>query len=119
MSNFISFYNFKLNSEHFILKGNVKSINYSNPDDNHIYVNTNIPLDSSLIGSYIHIKNSDRYDNSYEIKKIQGNKISFGDITLIKGFKDKKDYSKGYIYYINPGDEFEIPLFKDYGNHNF
>ena len=65
----ISYGNFNIYSSNISVTGNVKSINYTNPEDNFIIVDSNIPLDTSLVGSYIHILNSDKLDNSYLIKK--------------------------------------------------
>ncbi len=36
-------------------------------------------------------------------------KISTGDITIIRCFKDNEDFDAGYEYLANPGDSYIVP----------
>jgi len=69
----------------------------------------------SLKGGYIYIQNDGARNAVYEIKGIKrqdGNSytLNIGDITLIRSWADDFDFSKGYIYDIEEGAAFQIPL---------
>jgi len=77
--------------------------------------NQTIADPTQLIGRYINIDCEINNNASYEIKSAvytaDGNlKLNIGDITLIRSFVDAYDFSKGYIYDIEEGRAFRIPL---------
>lgn len=68
-----------------------------------------------LVGRYIYIENDGVQNASYKIERIKaqnGNKITLdiGKVTLIRNLADPNDLSKGYVYNINHGARFTIPL---------
>lgn len=48
-------------------------------------------------------------DTSYEIRTVSADGISTGDITIVRGFKNRTDFSSGLTYLVNPGDEYIVP----------
>jgi hypothetical protein len=70
---------------------------------------------SSLAGRYIYVENDGERNACYLIKNAEklenGNiRLDIGDSTLIRGYADSYDFSKGYIYDIAPGQKISIPL---------
>jgi len=61
------------------------------------------------VGKQIMFKNDLPLDTTYDIKEITPAGISTGDITIIQGFKDRTDFSAGYKYLVNVGDEYIVP----------
>jgi len=68
-----------------------------------------LPQDASLVGQTIHFKNEVPIDTTYDIRAVTAEGISTGDITIIWGFKDTKDFDAGYKYLVNVGDEYVVP----------
>jgi len=89
--------------------GKVKAVDASDPEGNRVLLDPPLPQDAPLAGQTIHFKNDLPLDTSYEIKAVTPDGISTGDITVIQGFKDSKDFSLGYRYLVNPGDEYVVP----------
>lgn len=70
---------------------------------------------ADLIGNSIRVENDTIRYASYRINKVtvlDGTrlKLDIGDITLVRSYMDKNDFSKGYIYDITSGAAFRIPL---------
>ncbi|WP_409343107.1 OmpL47-type beta-barrel domain-containing protein [Paenibacillus sp. MBLB4367] len=70
---------------------------------------------ADLIGKSIIIQNDRVRNAAYLIKGVSvlnGSrlKLDIGDITLIRSYKDSKDFSKGYVYDIAESAAFRIPL---------
>lgn len=68
-----------------------------------------------LIGRSIYVNNDGVRNAVYEIKgvyELQNGRIQLdiGDITLIRGYADVNDFSKGYLYDVAVDDTFSIPL---------
>jgi hypothetical protein len=99
----------KLTAKTSAYVGKVEAIDITDPSNNLVILDPPLPADARLVGQTIHFLNSLPEDTSYEIKGIQGNAISTGDITLIAGFKDPKDFGAGYKYLVNPGDGYVLP----------
>ena len=68
-----------------------------------------LPRDDALVGSVIHFHNDLPLDTSYDIAVLTAKGISTGDITIIQGFVDQKDFAAGYKYLVNPGDRYTVP----------
>lgn len=89
--------------------GKVKAVDASDPANNQVRLDPPLPGNAPLVGQTIHFRNDLPQDTSYEIKAVAPDGISTGDITVIHGFKDPKDFNQGYTYLVNPGDEYVVP----------
>ena len=74
-----------------------------------------IPDPGMLAGKCIFIANHGVRSTAYQIKRaaVEGEnrlRLDIGDITLIRCYQDRFAPEKGYVYDINPGDAFRIPL---------
>lgn len=70
---------------------------------------------NNLVGRYIYAENDGVRNASYRIKSAElladGKvKLGIGDVTTIRKFVDKFDFSKGYVYDLAVGANFTIPL---------
>lgn len=70
---------------------------------------------AELVGRTIYIQNDKERNAVYEIKAVRpptGNLVTLdiGENTLIRGWVDDNDFSKGYKFDIAPGASFQIPL---------
>lgn len=99
----------KLTSKTAAYIGTVRAIEVTDPANNLARLDPPLPGDAALVGQTIHFQNNLPEDTSYEIKGIRGNAISTGDITLVAGFKDPKDFTAGYKYLVNVGDGYVVP----------
>ena len=90
-------------------EGIVTAIDISDPMNNTVSLDPPLPEDETLIGKVIHFLNDLPLDTSYDIKGVTGEKISTGDITIIRRFKDNEDFEAGYEYLANPGDSYIVP----------
>lgn len=73
-----------------------------------------IPL-HSLSGSYVYIENDGIQNASYRIETAKEGKagtviLDIGDVTPIRSYVDEYDFDKGYLYDIEIGKRFRIPL---------
>lgn len=48
-------------------------------------------------------------DRLFGAKAIQGEAVSTGDLTIIAGFQNPQDFTAGYTYLVNVGDEYVVP----------
>ncbi len=92
-------------------RGRVVNVDSSNPADNRVFLDPPLPRDKAFIGRPIHFKNDLPLDTTYDIKAVGEGYISTGDITIVAGFKDPKNFSAGFRYLVNPGDEYVVPCF--------
>lgn len=73
-------------------------------------VDTSLPR-RGLEGRYILFQNQERSDASYRIERVVDEyTLDIGCNSLAERFVDPKDYTKGVVCTIAPGDPFEIPL---------
>lgn len=68
-----------------------------------------------LAGKHIFVETDGVRNGSYEIlgiRPVSENRwvLDLGDITLIRGYKDENDHSKGYVYNLKKGAFWRIPL---------
>jgi hypothetical protein len=99
-----------LETEVGILRGTVTGVDVSDPENNLVYLDPQLPVGNNLIGRTIHFHNDLQLDTSYEIKGVRSGAVSTGDITVVRGFRKSNDYNSGHSYLVNRGDEFTIPL---------
>jgi hypothetical protein len=90
-------------------RGKVKAVDASDPANNRVLLDPPLPPEAALVGQTIHFQNDLPQDTSYEIQAIQGEAVSTGDITIIAGFQNPQDFTAGYTYLVNVGDEYVVP----------
>ncbi|MBQ7118801.1 MAG: S-layer homology domain-containing protein [Oscillospiraceae bacterium] len=83
--------------------------------DNSINVKFDGDVDlSELEDKYIYVENSGSQNGAYKIVGAEQNgenvSLNIGDISLISAFKNTADFSQGYVYNIQKGQSFTIPL---------
>jgi len=91
-------------------RGKVVGIDASDPENNLVLLDPPLPQDAGLVRRSIHFINGLPMDTSYEIRAVTADGISTGDITIVRGFKDRADFAAGYTYLVNPGDEYVVPM---------
>jgi len=84
-------------------------------NDNKITVRFNGAVNTDILaGKYIYIDNDDVQNGVYKIISASqtGDNIvlDIGDVSVIRSYKDKNDLAKGFVYNIEVGNAFEIPL---------
>ncbi|MBQ9986259.1 MAG: S-layer homology domain-containing protein [Oscillospiraceae bacterium] len=84
-------------------------------DENFITVRFDDEADiDNLVGRYIYINNNGKQNGAYRIVSAEsaGSNvvIGLGDVSVISGFVDKADLSRGYTYNIAKSQTFAIPL---------
>ncbi len=89
--------------------GVVKAVDAGDPADNRVVLEPALPQGPALVGQTIHFLNALPQDTSYEVKAVKGDAVSTGDISLILGFKNPKDFAAGYTYLVNAGDRYNVP----------
>ena len=107
----------ELTSDVAAYKGKVTRVDASDPEKNLVFLEPALPQDAQLVGQTIHFQNNLPMDTSYEIKAVGEGWISTGDITIVAGFNDPKDFNSGYKYLVNVGDEYVAPNCED-GNES-
>ncbi|NPV47270.1 MAG: hypothetical protein HPY69_09945 [Armatimonadetes bacterium] len=88
--------------------GVVREVDVSDPADNGVILDPPLPPDAVVEGQPIHFANALPYDTSYFIRGVDGARVSTGDITLVAGFRNPKDFTAGYTYQVNPGDRYTV-----------
>ncbi|MDD5677312.1 MAG: heparinase II/III family protein [Kiritimatiellae bacterium] len=85
-------------------------------DSQNTLLKLSTPLGTApLQGKYIIFDNAERSDASYRIEKVVDDQtVSIGANSLAERFRDEKEYSRGVINNIAPGDRFRIALSKTY-----
>jgi oligo-alginate lyase len=99
----------KLTSPVAAYTGHVKGIDVSDPAANRVLLDPALPKSAVLVGQVIHFKDVVPGDTSYDIKAVGEDWISTGPISLIAGFKNPRDFTAGYRYLVNVGDEYVLP----------
>lgn len=110
----LSWQGFELTADTPAYTGRVESLDTSNPQDEQLTVKTDAPLPLSLAGRTVIFANDGKQDAAYTIARVTPQSetsaiISVGSTTLIRGFVDPADYSKGTTTNVQPGDAFVIP----------
>ncbi|WJH32784.1 heparinase II/III-family protein [Paenibacillus sp. CC-CFT747] len=84
--------------------------------ENEISVHLDQPIDDIRLGrGYIYIQNDGIRNAAYEFTSLKPYKdgglvVEIGDVTTIRAWADKYDFSRGYEYDLQEGDPFRIPL---------
>ena len=104
---------FELTTETPAYTGQVESLDTSDPQNERLTVKTDTPLPPNLVGRTILFANDGKQDAAYTLTRVdaQGQRavLSVGSVTLVRGFVDPADYSKGHTYNVREGDAFVIP----------
>jgi len=100
----------KLTAPRAVWRGKIVRIDASNAENSLVLLDPPLPQDANLAGRTIHFVNDLPMDTSYEISAMTADGISTGDITIVRGFKDRADFAAGYTYLVNSGDEYVVPV---------
>ncbi|MEW6358866.1 MAG: heparinase II/III family protein [Planctomycetota bacterium] len=96
------------------ITGKVVSMDTTDPNDNRVVVTLDGEASDALVGKLIVFENDREQDAAYLIRRIQPKganfEISTGDSTLIRGYADRDDFTKGYILNVREGDALRIPM---------
>ena len=97
------------------IRGKVSDFTKGNVFETFIDLKTDNEVDASeLIGKIINVETDDTQNGVYRIvnaeKTADGYRISIGDVSLIRGIRELVTSGDIYIYNIEKGAEFEIPL---------
>lgn len=78
-----------------------------------IWVDAKLPESDALAGRWIYIENDRARNAAYQIRSVEKDgdlaRISCGQVTFVRGFKDANDYAKGYVHNFEEGAGFVIP----------
>jgi hypothetical protein len=103
---------FRLQADEPTLTGTVVRMDMDSEDDGRIWVDTELPDDGTLVGQQITIENDGMRDATYTIARVErdgeATMLSLGAVSFVRGFVDKDDYSKGYVYNFEEGAGFTI-----------
>lgn len=92
------------------ITGNLVGWNNDDPGSTLLKLDTALPKEG-LVGRYILIENKERSDASYLIQSVPDtHTVGIGCNSLAERFVDPRDYGKGIICNVSPGDSFVIPL---------
>ncbi len=104
---------FRLTTETPEFSGTVVRMDRDMTDDGRIWVDTELPTDGTLVGEQIIIENDDVRNACYTIERVERDgeltMLSLGDVSFVRDFVDRNDYSKGYVYNFEEGAGFTIP----------
>ena len=100
----------RLTAARGVWRGKVLRIDASDAENNLVLLDPPLPQDADLAGQTIHFLNDLPMDTSYQIRSVTPNGLTTGDITIVRGFKDRTDFKAGYTYLVNPGDEYVVPV---------
>jgi len=100
----------KLLADRDAWRGTVARVDAADAERNLVFLDPPLPPDAGLVGQTIHFLNDLPMDTSYEIRDVTADGISTGDITIVRGFKDRADFTAGHTYLVNPGDEYVVPV---------
>jgi hypothetical protein len=77
-----------------------------------VWVDTALPAGDRLAGEWIAIANDGEQNAFYQIESIErdgkGSVILLGDVSLVRGYNDARDYSRGLRMNFKPGDPFVV-----------
>ena len=77
-----------------------------------VWVDAALPTGSRLAGEWIAIGNDGEQNAFYQIESVgrdgERSVISLGDVSLVRGYKDERDYTKGLRMNFEPGDPFVV-----------
>ena len=78
-----------------------------------IDVQAELPVDGRLCGAQLRVRNDGARDACYTVQGVteggQGRlRVDLGDVSFICGLVSDRDYGRGYVYDLAPGDAFDI-----------
>jgi hypothetical protein len=95
------------------LRGRIVKMDRGLVERGHVWVDTDLPTDGSLIGSEIIIENDGELNASYTIHGVQEHdgryRVDCGNVCFVRAFTDPMDYGKGYVYNFEEGGAWVIP----------
>jgi hypothetical protein len=92
--------------------GTLQAVLPDDPMDQQLRLSTPLPKGVNCKGRVILIANDGIQDAGYMIEsQPEPQTISLGSISLVRGFRDRNDHSKGVITNVRPGERYEIPTF--------
>jgi hypothetical protein len=81
-----------------------------------VLVSGELPAASSLVGQQVIFANDGVRNACYTIHGVtrEGDltRINCGNVSFVRGYKDRKDYSKGYNYEFDDSTSFTVPVMK-------
>ncbi len=93
-------------------RGTVRKLSAPEERLSRIWVDAALPAGNQLAGEWIAIDNDGEQNAFYQIESIEregeGSVISLGDVSLIRGYNDERDYGKGLKMNFAPGDPFVV-----------
>ena len=104
---------FRLTTEAPALTGTIMRMDRDLIDDGRIWVEAELPTGDTLVGQQIVIENDGARNACYTIERVERDgdltMLSLGDVSFVRDFVDRSDYSKGYVYDFEEGAAFTIP----------
>ncbi len=104
---------FRLSAPAAAWTGTVARMDRDMEEDGRIWVDAEIPTDDTLVGESIIIENDGQRNACYTIERVERDgdltMLSLGDVSFVRDFVDRDDYSKGYVYNFEEGAAFSIP----------
>ena len=95
------------------LRGKIVGMDRGLVERGHVWVDAELPVDGSLIGSEIIIDTDGELNGSYTIHGVVKDgdlfRVDCSNVCFVRGFKDSKDYGKGYVYNFEEGAGWVIP----------
>lgn len=99
----------RLTAEHAAYTGTVVRIDAADPTNNRVALTPPLPQNAGLAGQTIHFLNDLPMDTSYDIRTVLPEGISTGELTVVRGFANARDFKAGFTYLVNPGDAYSVP----------
>lgn len=104
---------FKLNLTQPGYLGKIVRMDKDMEGKGYVWVDTPLPLGDTLAGRQIIIAN-DRVRNAcYDLESVERDgdlyKLCLGEVCFIRDYKDRNDYSKGFVYDFAEGASFTVP----------
>lgn len=104
---------FRASAEAPAFIGTVARMDRDMVEDGRIWVEAELPTDGTLVGERIIIANDDVRNACYTIERVERDgeqtMLGLGDVSFVRDFVDRTDYSKGYVYNFEEGAAFSIP----------
>ena len=118
----LSFGDFNVSAPASAWTGTVSKMDKDIDGYGRIWVDTDLPLDGSLIGEEIVIENDGQRNACYTIHEVKRDGeltvLSLGDVCFVRDFADPNDYSDGHVYNFEEGAPFAIPAHIWYAHTN-
>jgi len=104
---------FRLTAPAPAFTGTVVRMDRDMEEDGRIWVDTELPEGDALVGQSIIIENDGARNACYTIERVERDAgmtmLSLGNVSFVREFVDRNDYSAGYVYNFEEGAAFTIP----------